>query len=1742
MKARALLLGVALALWGQAQAQTAGPVQTATSQPAGSCRTKVIWEFNDLGVTEHWCCIGYTPPSTPGTWTQCDPAGGGGGAPINATYITQTAHGTLTAEQALAALATGLVKSTTGTGVLSIATSGTDFQAPILGIKYATDGATGAGSSGSPWLGWSVNLAADRVVIFAAGIYESSAAAGYAIPSNCHVRCEPGATIRFPGSRTAGVWLFDVPSTSTNWSVTGCTFAEAGSIDTVNGNSDGGGGYVRAGTADSSTQITFTIQFNRFGPLKYKASGPAIYSETVHVRGAATSAAISDNSFDYSSAGISFDGGSDSQPAITYTNVDVSRNRFHYTAGFGASAGEWPLGWIVFGSDLAELPWTNLNLGRGIRIADNVFTGFANHQLSYLIDFDSLDISRNIFALDNDGDESILVLPTDNAATAFGEGLTAVGNIARTTDTVGTATLDFSVTRSRRVIIANNHLSTKYFNPPLFLAAVEDATVIGNDLEQHTTTNSVVKIAGGNRITLLGNRISSPAGSSSAIEIARNISTDPQNLKIEHNDLVIASGSFSSSAVDFDPAVVACTGCALVENRIVGGGPLTDNFALWSEVEGNWGGAETTIFHSEQHDFAGAIKLGDQLTVQPNALGQNPYAYEWPMEAQPTSGLPVVPVYRPYEGRPSWQNPAGLMEDAYRHIFPTGAGTGSATDGDRVRDTYETRIATVQSATNPQTLTHAWSFANGGLHDTAKGGALQVRWRLSGLNPSGNCTSDDGKIWWDDDGELVTDRTLLATISGVGSNQASAWQIDTTPFHAAFADLSQLVVQAEINSASTGTCRVQVDWIAWNQSPEAVGSVASFPLVAPTRTWPQHAILPGPVALGGATLATASCAGTNSDRLYGDVDCDGIKDVGEEFLDNTSTGGTNHNLLSTTHPDSAAGTVVRGDLITGNSTPAWARFALGAADTVLQSNAAGTDPEWGKLGDENMFGEDFGDWSCTGAEDGCTVDADAITYAKFQNIANTDRLLGRDTAGAGDVEELTVGGGVEFSGSGGIQRSALTGEVAASAGSGTTTIADSVTVTGWVLGTSSATALTVPSLLSNTDVTVEVDADSNGSESFQVLDGASAIVLEVQETGDTQIDGVLTSDGTGTSDFDGPVTAPSFVADDRTTEPGNKLGIFDNETAFTNDPTCANSGLSGELTIIDSNETATDQWDVCDGTSLRWRFPATSTAATYPLFDTATAGVTQFRAIADSDIPDTITVANYLPLAGGTLTGQLVADNLGIEFEDSDTNPSCAAGNYNIFADLSETTLKKCLNGVVSVLDTGGGSVALTDLTDVTLTSPATGATLIKSAGDWVDGQLDLADADAVTGVLPAANVGNGLTDTQVNDDLTLTNLTQITTRDVDNLQGLGDIDTELVLDGVEVDFDAGTANAWPRLLNETTPTGTDCDAAGEAGRLLVDPDADTDGSVLFCRGAAGWKDIDDDGGAGTAEFTDEGTILRPADATDDFVRMSGDTNAPAIGSDGSKLLFDPSAQASPSGKMTLAWNGSTTLTFDRFSDVGNSIFDFTNSGTQSAQLQVDGVDVLNASNTATLTGKTYDADGTGNVLTIPSKIWLPAAGCNNATAAPMFDLPASNAPAIACLTGKGVADFDGTTDETMQTTLMLPADWTGNVDVAYKWLSTVTTGNVTWCAQVVCVADSETDSQSFAAQATGNCVSDATKGTTNQTNDAADTAITITGCAAGEMLNLQISRDPNETSTLSDTLAGDARLIGIELTVRRAI
>lgn len=133
---------------------------------------------------------------------------------------------------------------------------------------------------------------------------------------------------------------------------------------------------------------------------------------------------------------------------------------------------------------------------------------------------------------------------------------------------------------------------------------------------------------------------------------------------------------------------------------------------------------------------------------------------------------------------------------------------------------------------------------------------------------------------------------------------------------------------------------------------------------------------------------------------------------------------------------------------------------------------------------------------------------DAVTFAKMQNIA-TDRLLGRDTALTGDPEEITVGGGLEFTGTGGIQRSALTGDATASAGSNALTLATVNSNVGTFGSATQASVVTVNgkglvTAASNATVTPAV-----GSITGLGTGVATALAANANATG-----GVLTHGGT----------------------------------------------------------------------------------------------------------------------------------------------------------------------------------------------------------------------------------------------------------------------------------------------------------------------------------------------------------------------------------------------------------------------------------------------------------------------------------------------------------------------------------------------------------------------------------------------------------------------------------------------------
>lgn len=83
-------------------------------------------------------------------------------------------------------------------------------------------------------------------------------------------------------------------------------------------------------------------------------------------------------------------------------------------------------------------------------------------------------------------------------------------------------------------------------------------------------------------------------------------------------------------------------------------------------------------------------------------------------------------------------------------------------------------------------------------------------------------------------------------------------------------------------------------------------------------------------------------------------------------------------------------------------------------------------------------------------DDGTTLSFVALGLATLPNIA-TDSLLGRDAAGTGAVEVISLNATLSMTGSGALQRSALTGDVTAAAGSNATTIANDAVTTAKIL-------------------------------------------------------------------------------------------------------------------------------------------------------------------------------------------------------------------------------------------------------------------------------------------------------------------------------------------------------------------------------------------------------------------------------------------------------------------------------------------------------------------------------------------------------------------------------------------------------------------------------------------------------------------------------------------------------------------
>jgi hypothetical protein len=361
--------------------------------------------------------------------------------------------------------------------------------------------------------------------------------------------------------------------------------------------------------------------------------------------------------------------------------------------------------------------------------------------------------------------------------------------------------------------------------------------------------------------------------------------------------------------------------------------------------------------------------------------------------------------------------------------------------------------------------------------------------------------------------------------------------------------------------------------------------------------------------------------------------------------------------------------------------------------------------------------------------------------------------------------------------------------------------------------------------------------------------------------------------------------------------------------------------------------------------------------------------------------------------------------------------------------------------------------------------------------------------------------------------------------------------------------------------------------AATTAGQLAIVTDGASTGnctsgggsSLALCRASgSAWVPLGD-GGSGHTQNTDTGTtqttfqidsgnsgpklknnagVLEARNAADDDY---ADFRAKTVSAgDGTVAGEIPLYELAANGTNYISWLAPDAITntlrlkvpnADPAAQVLNCAAPSSNISTCTWQTPVT------TSSSDTFTNKTVDAEGTGNAITIPTTVWLPGAGCNNATASSFWDLPTSTPAVPACVTGtntqKGVLGFADTSGGfSAQNEYLLPDDFTGAIDAKIIWSTSATSGNAKWSLSTICTAvgATETDDPAFNTAST---VTTAAPGTANRLQTSAITGVTATGCAAGEFLHVKIFRDGNDGS---DTIAATANLVGVELKIRRAM
>lgn len=201
-----------------------------------------------------------------------------------------------------------------------------------------------------------------------------------------------------------------------------------------------------------------------------------------------------------------------------------------------------------------------------------------------------------------------------------------------------------------------------------------------------------------------------------------------------------------------------------------------------------------------------------------------------------------------------------------------------------------------------------------------------------------------------------TGNTVIRTFAGAPTGSCSSVMVAVNGSSGNFFDC----LSGTWHNVAAGGSGTVTSFSAGNLSPLFTTSVATATttpaLTFALTTFTSHTFYgnntagtatPGAQAIGNADLPGSGSITLNAASPLGGGGSIALGGTLNFTCTGCLTSVTAHNLLSATHGDTTAGTVARGDVVTGQgASPTWARLAKGTANQILAMDGTGTDVVW----------------------------------------------------------------------------------------------------------------------------------------------------------------------------------------------------------------------------------------------------------------------------------------------------------------------------------------------------------------------------------------------------------------------------------------------------------------------------------------------------------------------------------------------------------------------------------------------------------------------------------------------------------------------------------------------------------------------------------------------------------------------------------------------------------------------------